>query len=289
MSRPPIIIIGMHRSGTTMVTRLLQEMGLFTGWKLDENHEAAFFSKHNTWLLNSAGGRWDNPACIDYLYSDTEGVDMAVQYLRHRMSSVSCYEYFGLARSLKYRSIFNITEPWGWKDPRNTLTLPLWMRLFPEARVIHVVRNGIDVANSLFRRQNDALRSAGDRLQKHRMLYRIRAKQGWFGSSPRVLSRTEGFKLWEEYMEYAERFTGSIENPVIEVSYEEFVSDPSLTLLKLTQFSGLNPSLTKLQEVCSTVRRDRSYSFTKDEAARDLWESVRRTKWMARYGYNTCD
>ncbi|MCS5697200.1 sulfotransferase [Desulfofundulus thermocisternus] len=29
--RPPIIIIGMHRSGTNMLTRMLEELGLFVG------------------------------------------------------------------------------------------------------------------------------------------------------------------------------------------------------------------------------------------------------------------
>ncbi|MBW1793701.1 MAG: sulfotransferase [Deltaproteobacteria bacterium] len=41
---------------------------------------------------------------------------------------------------------------WGWKDPRTTLTLPLWLKLFPKARIIHVIRNGIDSALSLWRR-----------------------------------------------------------------------------------------------------------------------------------------
>jgi hypothetical protein len=272
-----------------MVTRLLEELGLFVGWRLDENYEAAFFSRHNSWLLNSAGGRWDTPACIDYLYADTEGVDLALQYLGHRMSSISCYEYFGPARWLKYRSsIFSITEPWGWKDPRNTLALPLWIGLFSEARIIHVIRNGIDVANSLLWRQKDALRSAGDKLRRHGLLFRLRPKRGWFGTSPRVLSRAEGFRLWEEYMDYVEKFTQPISNAVVEVCYEEFVSDPGPILSRLVEFAGLDPDPATLLQVCATVRKDRSYSFTKDEAARDLWESVRLTKWMARYGYNTC-
>jgi len=289
MSKPPVIIIGMHRSGTTMVTRLLQELGLFVGWKLDENQEAAFFSKYNTWLLNSAGGRWDTPSCIDYLYADSQGMDLAVQYLNHRMSSLACYEFFGAARGLKYRGIFKISEPWGWKDPRNTLTLPIWLRLFPDARIIHVVRNGIDVADSLFRRQNQALRFAGKRLERYGMLFRVRAKQGWFGSSPRVLSRAEGFKLWEEYMDFAERFTKSIDNPVVEVCYEEFVSNPVPILTNLAELADLRASSKMVRHVCSTVRRDRSYSFTKDQAARNLWEDVRQTKWMARYGYGACE
>jgi hypothetical protein len=43
MKHFPVIILGMHRSGTTMVTKLLEEVGLFVGDRLDENHEAVLF------------------------------------------------------------------------------------------------------------------------------------------------------------------------------------------------------------------------------------------------------
>jgi hypothetical protein len=49
---------------------------------------------------------------------------------------------------------------WGWKDPRNSITLPVWLKLFPDARVIHIVRNGVDVAESLYRRQQRGFQEA---------------------------------------------------------------------------------------------------------------------------------
>lgn len=39
----PILIIGMHRSGTSMITRKLESLGLFLGNEKDENDEAFFF------------------------------------------------------------------------------------------------------------------------------------------------------------------------------------------------------------------------------------------------------
>ena len=35
--KQPVVIIGMHRSGTTMLTKLLNEVGLFTGEQVDIN------------------------------------------------------------------------------------------------------------------------------------------------------------------------------------------------------------------------------------------------------------
>lgn len=40
-------------------------------------------------------------------------------------------------------------EPWGWKDPRTSLTLPFWRRLVPDLRVVVCVRNPVEVAASL--------------------------------------------------------------------------------------------------------------------------------------------
>src|SRR5437899_8959248 len=38
---------------------------------------------------------------------------------------------------------------WGWKDPRNSLTLPFWQDLLPGLRTLIVVRNPLEVAHSM--------------------------------------------------------------------------------------------------------------------------------------------
>lgn len=43
MKEYPVIIIGMHRSGTSMLTRVLQRAGLFMGEHREENDESLFF------------------------------------------------------------------------------------------------------------------------------------------------------------------------------------------------------------------------------------------------------
>src|SRR5450830_930719 len=57
----PVIILGMHRSGTTMVSELLEKLGLFVGEKKEVNNEALFFILMNTWLMREANATWDNP------------------------------------------------------------------------------------------------------------------------------------------------------------------------------------------------------------------------------------
>jgi hypothetical protein len=43
---------------------------------------------------------------------------------------------------------------WGWKDPRNSITMPFWRSLLPDAKVVICVRNPAEVAASLSRRNN---------------------------------------------------------------------------------------------------------------------------------------
>ena len=61
-ARPPIIVLGAHRSGTSALSRVLDELGVFVGSRLDSNHESWFFLRLNVWLLSRCGGRWDHPA-----------------------------------------------------------------------------------------------------------------------------------------------------------------------------------------------------------------------------------
>ena len=57
----PIIIAGMHRSGTSMVTNILKKLGLTIGSKLDSNHESIFFQRINIWMMSLLGSSWDSP------------------------------------------------------------------------------------------------------------------------------------------------------------------------------------------------------------------------------------
>jgi hypothetical protein len=150
---PPIIIIGMHRSGTSLLSRMLEDLGLFLGKIKDENHEAVFFQAINDWLLWQAGGAWDNPTPIQLLLDNPEMSERTSDYIRHYLlTSPRAASYVGWLNYLRHRCLVPLTRPWGWKDPRNTFTLPIWLSIFPRAKIIHLHRSGMDVALSLRRR-----------------------------------------------------------------------------------------------------------------------------------------
>ena len=62
--------------------------------------------------------------------------------------------YFGLKKMLMNHSFTNIKYQWGWKDPSNTFTLPIWLSIFNNAKVIYVLRHPLDVSRSLLNRNN---------------------------------------------------------------------------------------------------------------------------------------
>ena len=94
--RPPVIFIGMHRSGTSMLARLLEELGMFFGAVKDQNNEALFFQGLNEWLLGQCGGRWDNPAAFNqHFWRNAETLKWTELYLRNLLASPRAIQFLG--------------------------------------------------------------------------------------------------------------------------------------------------------------------------------------------------
>src|ERR1039458_6747839 len=92
----PIIIIGMHRSGTTMLARQLEALSVFMGKKKEANHESTFFLNVNRWLMAQSGGSWDNPQAIHYLLENREARRRVVDYIeRYLLRTPRVISYLG--------------------------------------------------------------------------------------------------------------------------------------------------------------------------------------------------
>lgn len=141
----PTCITGMHRSGTSMITRLLNICGLYLGpadkllppqadnpegfWELSELVEI------NNSLLERFGGSWNQPPI---LFPPTFENIVDLSPLRARATTVIAQ----LAEQ----------EFWGWKDPRTSLTLSFWRDLLGDLKVVICLRNPLDAAGSLVSR-----------------------------------------------------------------------------------------------------------------------------------------
>ena len=98
----------------------------------------------NDELLSELGGAWDLPpgADEDFTSARLDPLRLKARLLIEKFDSASV---------------------WGWKDPRNSLTLPFWQQLLPRLKTIVVVRNPLEVAHSM-RQRNGTSYSFGLRL-----------------------------------------------------------------------------------------------------------------------------
>lgn len=194
---PPIVVLGMHRSGTSLVSRMLDSVGVHMGDDLESNHESLSFQSVNRWLLSEQGASWTRPAPALRAFRDEATVGAVAEAAAGIWSETP--HTFGDPGE---------TGAWGWKDPRNTITLPVWASIFPDARVVHVVRSGIDVALSLQRRE---LRS-----------FKV-FRGGVEVLRPPFLRRC--FRLWDVYTRAAERLENRVRD-FARVRYEDLTADP---------------------------------------------------------------
>ncbi|MCH1535058.1 MAG: glycosyltransferase [Schleiferiaceae bacterium] len=144
----PVFILGMHRSGTTMVTQALAAAGVYPGAVCDHNSEALYAIDINDKILSQAGGNWwqvpDNQALEDSLESALSAIQAREIYAAH----------LKIASGSSLRQWLHYSGPWVVKDPRLSLTLPWWLQRFPNAKVIWVLRDEAAVVDSLLRRQS---------------------------------------------------------------------------------------------------------------------------------------
>lgn len=183
----------MHRSGTSAVTRLLNMMGAYFG------PEGAFtdtgFGEYNQ------KGQWErkdvrelNQQILDGLQCDWDRVAKLDLERVPRMTKLK------FERSAKLL-ILNLDahRPWVVKDPRMCLTFGLWRPLLELPVVVYVVRNPIQIAQSLERRNQFPLQL--------------------------------GLALWEKYNLAA--LASSAQLPFVVASHEDLMRDPASTVKKL--------------------------------------------------------
>lgn len=251
--RDPIIVVGMHRSGTSLFARCLNALGVFVG-RADEGHEEdVWFRELNSWVTAQCHAGWEEPNPVRYLLEQERVRAAVVDYLEVSMTSPRALAYLGPKRFLRNRTPIALDEPWGWKDPVNTVTLPLWLDVFPNAKVIHIRRHGVDVARSLHVRYDVMLESGLKTYQARRRLYRVRPKGQGFGSI-RTARLEDCFSLWEEYLQAAVDNTRDLATPLLELTYERLLADPAAIIDAVVSFAGLDAAPARRAAAAGIVR-----------------------------------
>ena len=285
MNVPPIIIIGMHRSGTTMLARQLEALGVFVGKRKEPNHEATLFLDIDLWLVGQCGGSWDNPQPIRYLLENKEIRAQVSDYIyRYLLSTPRAISYLGWQRYFRYKSPFAFDVPWGWKCPLSTFTLPIWLDLFPDAKIIHIRRHGVDVANSLRQRGRRGVTPTLFRTLYHKLpiLHALRPKTGEF-IRVRCDSLEGGLSLWEEYVAEAQRHVCALRDRALELKYEALLREPEEVLNQVIHFAGLSVSDEAIKRVVAWVHKERAYAYREKPELRAFADRV--PERLGAYGY----
>ncbi len=131
-----VIVLGMHRGGTSVTAGILQALGVEMGedaWGCNYSNpfghfEDQDFNKFNIELLRIAGGDWAHPPSREKILSAGETLDEAGRAIVEKR------------KHIRY---------WGWKDPQTALTLEYWMPFLNRPYFVIVFRNLYDIALSL--------------------------------------------------------------------------------------------------------------------------------------------
>jgi len=138
-----VLVLGMHRSGTSYLASVLAGMGVRMGDELlaaDRGNPRGYFedrailSFHKRLLASRSKGLQTR---ADFL----PGADFNPDWNDGERA-----EALALVRSLRKDG------PWGWKEPRTCLFVQEWLRILPDAACVAVYRHPLDIFHSFLRR-----------------------------------------------------------------------------------------------------------------------------------------
>ena len=214
-----------------MVTRLLQVCGLFLGREEElgfdsndgERHfENVRFVALNDEILSRLGGSWNSPPDFPTGWEtrpELEALTVQAKKLTKRLSN----QYY-----------------WGWKDPRNSLTLPFWRRIAPDLRVVICLRNPLEVGHSL--------RKRGD------------------------LIGIPLFLLWLTY--YRELLSAIPPQQRVITHYESYFRDPTTEVQRLANRIGMAVPPDVITRACAHISDDLRHHRITELSAKDVPDEV---------------
>ena len=210
----PVIVFSASHSGSRLLAQMLDKLGVFMGSHLNDSEDSIDVFDLVRYLVEAHAPDYSKLFC--------DG-DPTLQ--------VRALAAFGAHLADRPEG-----QRWGWKLPETSHAMPVMARLFPEARCIHLVRDGRDVAFSPFLAPkapfwrkiyfNDASIYSW---RGHAMTQRAYRTHGHLFNAARwvnsvTLGRAHGAMLGERYLE---------------VRYEALVADAPAEMARLAGFLAM--------------------------------------------------
>jgi len=269
----------MHRSGTRLLVEILDKLGVFMGADRQADSESVAFMLINEGILHQCGAFWSEPMAAHFVLAEPEAAEQLAARTRETLAAK--LEQYAGPSGWQLETGAKELPAFGWKDPRNTFTLPVWKQVFPNLRTIHIVRHGVDVAASLARRHAEALRAAtGESVPsaltviKDHALGVLSSRRGW--------TLAEALTMWEQYVEKARQESAALGERALEVRYEDLLTQPERVIPAIAKFCRV-PAPAELGALLDGLEPSRAFAFRRDPELVAFAGSVREV--LARYGY----
>lgn len=264
-----------------MLSRHLQMLGINMGVSLDSNEESYAIKRINQFIFRQINASWDHVTPFSNLYSSKEHMKSIEQMTRSLIWPRLYLNHIGILKTIKSIWIENIK--WGWKDPRNTFTLVFWKSIFPDAKVIHIYRNPIDVSLSLISREKDY----GARINynsKSRAFMMLR--HGGLGlSNVNLLNINNCLRLWEQYVTQALVYQSIYHDSYLSICFEDYILDSGSMLNKLIEFLDVNPDNKLLSRIEDKLDPSKCYKYVQSEEGMNLYSTYRDNVLFEKLGY----
>ena len=231
---PPIFILGVPRSGTTLLRMMI------------DSHPEIMCGPEAPWITNQVEG-------------GAPSIQQLTLFLaNHKWGPVKGFT--GVDEDLVYESMASIIDRfmsaaaqshgksrWAEKTPRNIIAVPFLYRLFPNAKFIHIFRDGRDVALS-----------TKDGNWKT-IPYRTNKIKNTYGNA---------LKRWVDWIEQFQNDAQALSITYLSIRYEDLVSSPQEEMRRVLEFLEVEWS----DQILNPYKVEHDIISTKGEGIKSFYE-----------------
>ncbi len=268
--KDPVFIIGCYRGGTSIVFRLLSESDELWSLYRESNHMWRKYHRHpdemaDTVILDTSDARDGDRKYFDnhYHYSSYNSYSLGqlgrVRLLRERLTPV--YDAVNIANyisKLLFVGDYRIVD----KTPPNAYRIGFLEKLYPDAKFIHLTRDGISNTSSLMNAWRDKERFKfryrkylTDRLEISNYdddVWKFSIPENYEAYQNKSLARVCAYQ-WADCHEHALRaFSHMDSRKYIRVKFEDLMANPSEQMQSICDFASVELS-SKMRKIIAEM------------------------------------